>query len=63
MGKRICILVNILMWYILQWNARSLIGNGQELKRFVDEFKEVPELICVQETWFKTMVRFCNSRI
>ena len=38
------------MWYILQWNAQSLIANGQELKRFVKKFKEVPDLICIQET-------------
>lgn len=49
------ILISILMWYILQWNARSLIGNGQELKRFIDEFKEAPELICIQETWLKPL--------
>lgn len=58
MGKRICTLIKILMWYIIQWNARSLIGNGQELKRFVDEFKEVPELIYIQETWLKPWLDF-----
>ena len=45
------------MWYILQWNARSLIGNGQ-LKRFIDKFKEAPELICVKETWLKPSLDF-----
>lgn len=28
------------MFYILQWNAGSLVVNGQGLKRFVDVFKE-----------------------
>jgi len=46
------------MWYILQWNARSLIGNGQELKRFVDDFREAPDLICIQETWLKPCLDF-----
>ncbi len=43
------------MFFILQWNAQSLIANGQELKHFVADFKdnERPGLICVQETWLK----------
>lgn len=46
------------MFLILQWNARSLIANGQELKRFVDTFKEKPKVICVQETWLKGCLDF-----
>lgn len=37
---------------------RSLIANGQELKRFVKKFKEVPDLICIQETWLKPCLDF-----
>lgn len=44
------LVINVLMFYILQWKVRSLIANGQEFKRFVDAFKEKPELICIQET-------------
>ena len=47
-----------MMFHILQWNARSLIANGQELKRFVDEFKDKPELLCIQETWLKPCLDF-----
>ena len=46
------------MWYILQWNARSLIANGQELKRFVKKFKEAPDLISTQEPWLKPCLDF-----
>ncbi len=43
---------------ILQWNARSLIANGQEFKKYVDELKEKPNIICVQETWLKSELDF-----
>jgi len=51
-------IISVFMFYILQWNARSLIADGQELKRFVDEFKVQPELICIQETWLKPCLDF-----
>lgn len=54
----ICILINIITFYILQWNARSLIANGQELKKFIKEYKKAPELICIQETWLKPCLEF-----
>lgn len=47
-----------LMFYILQWNARSLVANGQELKQFVEMFEDKPDLICVQETWLKPCLDF-----
>ncbi len=47
-----------LMFYILQWNAWSLIANGQELKRFVDAFEAKPALICIQETWLRPALNF-----
>ena len=34
---------------ILQWNARSLIANGQEFKGFIEELKDKPDVICIQE--------------
>lgn len=43
---------------ILQWNARSLIANGQELKYFIDNFNEKPKLVCIQETWLKAELSF-----
>ena len=38
---------------ILQWNARSLVANGQELKKFVSGMQDKPSIICIQETWLR----------
>ena len=38
---------------ILQWNARNLIANGQELKKFVSELQDKPSIIYVQEIWLR----------
>lgn len=38
---------------ILQWNARSLISNGQECKHFISTQCDKPDLLCVQETWLR----------
>ena len=43
----------IFMVCILQWNARSLVANGQELKKLVRDSETKPDLICVQETWLQ----------
>lgn len=43
---------------ILQWNARSLIANGQELKNFIEELEVKPNIICIQETWLKPTLDF-----
>lgn len=48
----------IIIMLILQWNARSLLANGQDFKQFVASRREVPEVICVQETWLKTQFDF-----
>lgn len=34
---------------LLQWNARSLISNGQEFKKYIDTLEEKPDVICIQE--------------
>lgn len=36
---------------VLQWNARSLISNGQEFKHWIEELNIKPDVIYVQETW------------
>lgn len=36
---------------ILQWNARSLIANGQEFKGYIESLDNKPNVICIQETW------------
>lgn len=38
---------------ILQWNARSLLSNGQDFKQFIYNQTEKPGIICIQETWLK----------
>ena len=53
-------ILNLLMFYLMQWNARSLIANGQEFKKFVDVFngEYEPALLCIQETWLKPCLDF-----
>lgn len=46
------------MVLFLQWNARSLLANGQEFKKYVDELPIKPDVICVQETWLKSNLEF-----
>ncbi|CAJ1057684.1 RNA-directed DNA polymerase from mobile element jockey [Xyrichtys novacula] len=48
MGWRI-----IMVLSILQWNARSLITNGQEFKKFISGLQDKPTIICIQETWMR----------
>lgn len=43
----------LLMVLIIQWNARSLISNGMELRQFIEVLLKKPEVICIQETWLK----------
>lgn len=47
-----------MVFNLLQWNARSLIGNGQEFKRFVTSSEISCHVICVQETWLKPSLDF-----
>lgn len=46
------------VFQVLQWNARSLIANGQEFKKYLDDFDRKPDLICVQESWLKPCLDF-----
>ena len=48
----------IMVFLILQWNARSLISNGQEFKRYIEKLDVKPEIICIQETWMKSHLDF-----
>lgn len=48
----------IMVLVILQWNARSLIANGQEFKHFLANCDVYPDIICVQETWLKPQFNF-----
>lgn len=42
---------------IFQWNARSLIANGQEFKKFIVDFKLI-DIFCIQETWLIPKLNF-----
>lgn len=46
--------VIILIMLILQWNARSLLANGQDFKNFVNNRSEKPDIVCVQESGIKS---------
>lgn len=48
----------ILIMLILQWNARSLLANGQDFKQFVGSRVEKPEIVCIQETWLRPQLDF-----
>ena len=39
------------MFHILQWNAQSLRAHGDELKKYIEDSRVKPEVICIQETW------------
>lgn len=43
---------------VLQWNARSLLLNGQEFKGFLEGLECKPDIIYVQETWLKPNLVF-----
>lgn len=43
---------------ILQWNARSLIANGQDFKQFIYSQKIKPDVMCIQESWLKPNLDF-----
>lgn len=43
---------------LLQSNARSLIANGQEFKKYVDNLGEKPDVMHLQEPWLKPLMDF-----
>lgn len=43
---------------ILQWNARNLIANGQEFKKYILNQERCPDIICVQKSWLKPCLNF-----
>ena len=48
----------LIIMIILQWNARSLIPNGQEFKQFIYSQQEKPDILCIQESWLKPNLDF-----
>ncbi len=43
---------NIIMSFLLlHWNARSLIANGREFKKYIADMSKSSDIICIQETW------------
>ncbi len=51
-------LVHNIMVLLLQWHARSLVVNSQELKKCINQLPSVLEVVCVQETWLKPNLDF-----
>lgn len=47
-----------MVFHILQWNARSLLANGQEFKKIINDIDVVPDIICIQESWLKPHLDF-----
>ena len=43
---------------IFQWNARSLIANGQELKKVLSDMPRAPAAVCIQESWLVPRLDF-----
>ena len=43
----------LVMVVVLQWNAWSLLANGQEFKKFIVDMPAKPDVICMQDTWLK----------
>lgn len=43
---------------ILQWNARRLIVNRQEFKKFILNQERCPDIICIQESWLKPCLNY-----
>ena len=55
---RVMINIVYMVIHILQWNARSLIANGQEFKKYVFETEPRPDILCIQETWLRPHLDF-----
>ncbi len=47
-----------IMFTILQWNAQSLKAHGNELKKFIYEAENKPDIMCIQETWLTEKMRY-----
>ena len=43
---------------ILQWNANSLTAHGGELKHYIAQTHITPDVICIQESYFKKKTKF-----
>ena len=43
---------------IIQWNANSLNAHSAELKHYISCAKNIPDIICVQETFLKPDSKF-----
>lgn len=51
-----------IMLYIVQWNAGSLIANGEQFKKSIQELDVVP-VACVQETWIHTHLLWSQGSV
>jgi hypothetical protein len=49
----------LMSFSIFQWNAQSISAHGHEMKKIIfDMGDKAPEVICIQETWLKSHLRF-----
>ena len=39
---------------LIHWNARSLVSNGHEFKKCIDDWGKLADVICIQESWLRT---------
>ena len=49
--------IALTMVLLLQWNARILLANGQEFKKYVDDLSSKPDVICEKENWLRLNFR------
>lgn len=52
-----------MVFSIIQWNARSLISNGQEFKKYVEDLEVKPNELCIQESWLKGYISVRRDRV
>jgi exonuclease III len=43
---------------VLQWNANGLSAHGPQLGHYLGSFRQLPDIICVQETKFKNKNKY-----
>ena len=46
-------IITLMAFIILQWNAQSLLAHSKELKNYINSWTPKPDIICIQESWLK----------
>ena len=50
--------MSLLPFIILQWNAQSILAHGNELKHYIYNSNNKPDIICIQESWLKENINY-----